>query len=185
VIKIVDGSTPYPTLFRLDCALDNKTIIDLKKIQMVFEVEDLKVTVPLDPTKGRIYVEPTKRKELDTLYNMTAQMYDYVNLITEGILSWRSISSCASDSKEALKNWQQILHEVSTRKCARITYALQWIGIEICETTSYDVLINVVSFIREFELKISDQYRLLDLDVAPKENPTRWWAMHKDGIRDW
>jgi hypothetical protein len=51
--------------------LNNQTIIDLKKRQMIFEVEDLKVTVSLDPTEGRRYVEPVKGKELDNLYNMT------------------------------------------------------------------------------------------------------------------
>jgi hypothetical protein len=51
VIKIVDGSTPYPTLLGLDWEFDNQTIIDLKKRQMVFKVEDLKVTVSLDPLK--------------------------------------------------------------------------------------------------------------------------------------
>jgi hypothetical protein len=72
VIEIVDGSTPYPTLLGLDWAFENQTIIDLKKRQMIFEVEDLKVTAPLDPTEGRRYVEPVKGKELDNLYNMTA-----------------------------------------------------------------------------------------------------------------
>jgi hypothetical protein len=53
VIEIVDGSTPYPTLLGLDWEFDNQTIIDLKKRNMVFEVEDLKVTASLDPTEGR------------------------------------------------------------------------------------------------------------------------------------
>jgi hypothetical protein len=138
VIEIVDGSTPYPTLLGLDWAFDNQTIIDLKKRQMIFEVEDLKVTVSLDPTEGRRYVEPVKGKEIDNLYNMTAWMDDYVNPTTDGVLSWRSISSCASDSEEALENWKQRLHEVSTRKCARITHALRWIGTEVCDPPRYD-----------------------------------------------
>jgi hypothetical protein len=55
---------------------------------MVFGVGDLKVTMPLDPTEGRRYVEPTKWKELDKLYNMAANMDDYVNTTTDGALSW-------------------------------------------------------------------------------------------------
>jgi hypothetical protein len=43
VIEIVDGSKPYPTLLGLDWDFDNQTIIDLKKRQMIFEVEDLKL----------------------------------------------------------------------------------------------------------------------------------------------
>jgi hypothetical protein len=116
---------------------------------------------------------------------MTVRMDDYVNPTIEGVLSWRSISSCASDSKEALENWQQRLHEVSTRKCARITHALRWIGTEIVEPPRYDGLTDVVYFIREFELQISNQQILLALDVVLKETPARWWVAHKDGIRDW
>jgi hypothetical protein len=116
---------------------------------------------------------------------MTVWMDDYVNPIAEGLLSWRSISSCTLDSEEAMENWQQRLHEVSTRKCARITHVLRWIGTEICEPPRYDGLTDVVYFIREFELQISDQQRLLALDVALKETPARWWDAHKDGIRDW
>jgi hypothetical protein len=78
----------------------------------------------MDPTKGRRYVELTKEKEIDNLYNGTTWMDDYVNPTVDGALSWQSISSCASDSEEALENWQQKLHEVSTRICAHITYAL-------------------------------------------------------------
>jgi hypothetical protein len=62
VIEIVDGSTPYPTLLGLDWEFDNHTISDVNKSQMVFKVEDLKVIVPLDPTEGTIFVEPSKRK---------------------------------------------------------------------------------------------------------------------------
>jgi len=66
----------------------------------------LKVTTSLDPTEGRRYVEPIKGKELDILYNMTVQMENYVNPTSDGVLRWRIISSCASDSKEYLENWQ-------------------------------------------------------------------------------
>jgi hypothetical protein len=59
-----------------------------------------------DPNEGRRYLELTKRKEIDNLYNMIAQMDDYVNPTTGGVLSWRSIFSCTSYSEEALDNWQ-------------------------------------------------------------------------------
>jgi len=65
----------------------------------------LKVIASLDHTEGRRYVEPIKEKYIDNLYNMTAWMDDYVNSTTDGLLSWRIISSCASDSEEALENW--------------------------------------------------------------------------------
>jgi len=87
VIDIVDRRTPYPTLLGLYCSFDNKTIIDLKKRHMVFKVEDLKVTTLLDPTEGKRYVEPTQRKELDNLYNMTMWIDDYMSPIIEGVVS--------------------------------------------------------------------------------------------------
>jgi hypothetical protein len=112
-------------------------------------------------------------------------MDDYVNPTTEGVLSWRSIISCTSDSEDALENWKQRLHEVSTRKCARITRALRWIGTEIVEPPRYIGLTPIEYFINEFEMQIPDQQRLLALDVALKVTSTRWWVVHKDGIRDW
>jgi hypothetical protein len=78
VIEIMDNNQPYLDFLGLDWAFENQTIINLKKREMIFEVGDLKVIVPLDPTEARRYVEPS-RKEIDNLYNMTAHMDDYVN----------------------------------------------------------------------------------------------------------
>jgi hypothetical protein len=94
IIDIVDDSQPYPTLMGLEWAFDNQTIINLKRREMIFEVRDLKVTTPLDPTKGTRYIEPTKGNEIENLYNMTVRMDDYVNPTTDGALSWRRISLC-------------------------------------------------------------------------------------------
>jgi len=59
---------------------------------MTFEVGDLKFPMPLDPTEGRIYVEPTRGgfspKEIDNLYNVTTEKEDYVNPTIDGALSW-------------------------------------------------------------------------------------------------
>jgi len=71
---------------------------------MIFEVGDLKLTTLLDLTEGKRYIEPAKGNEIDNLYNMTARMDDYINPTTDGALSWRSISSCALDSKEGLEH---------------------------------------------------------------------------------
>jgi hypothetical protein len=151
VIEIVDNSQSYPTLLGLDWAFDNQAIINLKKREMIFEGGGLKVTTPLDPTEARRYVEPT-RKEIDNLYNMTTCMDDYVNPTADGALSWRSISSCASDSEEGLEHWKHRLHKVSTRRCARITRSLHWIRTEVHDTPKFDGLTKVSSFVNEFEL---------------------------------
>jgi hypothetical protein len=91
---------------------------------MIFEVEDLKVTAPLDPTEGKRYIDPARGNNIDNLYNMIAWMDDYVNQIVYGVLSWGSITSCASDLEEDLEHWQQRIHEVSIRRCACMTQSL-------------------------------------------------------------
>jgi hypothetical protein len=59
VIEIVDGTTPYPTLLGLDWEFDNRAIINLKTRKMVFESCEYRVIVPLDPSEGERFVEPT------------------------------------------------------------------------------------------------------------------------------
>jgi hypothetical protein len=93
----------------------------LKRREMIFDGGDLKVTAPLDLTEGKRYIEPARGNEIEKLYNMTTWMDDYVNRTTYGALRWRIISSCVLYSEEGLEHWQQRMHEVSTRRCARIT----------------------------------------------------------------
>jgi hypothetical protein len=61
----------------------------------------------------------------------------YVTPTVDGVLNWRSITSCMLHSNTGLENWQQILHEVSTRRCARIDHAIRWVGTEIREPPSF------------------------------------------------
>ena len=110
VIKIVDDSNYYPTFLRLDLAFDNMAIINLKKRQMIFESKNMRVIIPLDPSEGVTYTEPVKEEyitaDIDNIYQMTAKEQDCVNP-TRVKLSWEHDSSCASDSKEELENWQK------------------------------------------------------------------------------
>jgi hypothetical protein len=71
VIEIVDDNQPYPTLMGLEWDFDNQVIINLKRREMIFEVGDLKVMTPLDPSKGMRYIEPTRGNDIDNIYNMT------------------------------------------------------------------------------------------------------------------
>jgi hypothetical protein len=73
---------------------------------MIFEVGDLKVNAPLDPSEGKRYREPTRWNDIGNLYNLIACMEDYVDPTMNGELSWRSISLCTSDLEAFLKNWQ-------------------------------------------------------------------------------
>jgi hypothetical protein len=43
-------------------------------------------------------------KDVNQLYKTTMHEEDYINPTADGMLSWRSISSCASDSDKGLEN---------------------------------------------------------------------------------
>jgi hypothetical protein len=93
---------------------------------MIFESGEYRVIAPLDPSEGGRYVEPATdnilTEDVNQLYRTTTREEDYINPTADGMLSWRSISSCASDSDTGLENWQQRLHELSTRRCARMMH---------------------------------------------------------------
>ena len=57
VIEIFDDTNPYPTLLGIDWEIDNKTILNFKKIILTFEDSKLRVVAPIDPFKGHRYVE--------------------------------------------------------------------------------------------------------------------------------
>jgi hypothetical protein len=86
---------------------------------MTFESSEYKVIVPLDPSEAESFMEPTSLnlEEINQLYRTTTRTEDYINPNDDGVLSWRSITSCNSDSDMGLDNWQKYLHEVSTRIC--------------------------------------------------------------------
>jgi hypothetical protein len=107
VIEIVDGTTPYPTLIGMDWAFENQAIINLKTRKMTFESREYRVIALLDPSEGERFVEPTcmDLEEIIQLYRTTAHNEDYVNPIVDGVLTWRSITSCATDSDTGLENW--------------------------------------------------------------------------------
>jgi hypothetical protein len=187
VIEIVDDTTPYPTLLGLDWAFDNQAIINLKTRKMTFESGEYRVIAPLDPSEGERFVEPTclDLEEIGQLYRTTARDEDYVNPTADGVLSWRSITSCATDSDTGLENWQQRLHEVSMRRCARIDRAVRWVGTEIREPPSFHGINDLETFLTQYEDAVLENQRLLALDLALKATPARWWGAHKETITDW
>jgi hypothetical protein len=99
VIEILDGTTPYPTFLGLDWEFDNQAIINLKTRKMTFESGEYRFIAPLDPSKRGRFLEPTclDLEEINQLYRTTTREEDYVNPTTDGVLNWRSITSCDSD----------------------------------------------------------------------------------------
>ena len=161
VIEIIGDSRLYPALLGIDWAIGNMDVIDLRKRQMTFEDNHIRVIAPLDPFQGPRYIEPIRAEDearnMESLYQMMANQSDYINPTTEGNISWRCDSSCASDSDVSLENWQNILYEVSSRRCAFMTKSLRWIGAEIKDTPSFDVLEDVKDFLKQFEWEIPQE----------------------------
>ena len=58
-IEIVDDTKPYPLFLGLEWVYDNQAIINLKTQKMTFESRKYRVIVPLDPSEGERFVEPT------------------------------------------------------------------------------------------------------------------------------
>ena len=85
------------------------------------------------------------------MYKTTARAKYYVNPTADGVFSWRSITSCASDSNTGLENWQQRLHEVSTRRCARIERAVRWVGTKIREPPSFYGINDLEEFLTRYK----------------------------------
>jgi hypothetical protein len=189
VIEIVDDSCPYPTLLGIDWAFNNSTVIDLKKRRMTFERDGLRVISPLDPDEGQRYTKPIREEdrayEPENIYKLTTRQHDYINPTSDGNLSWRSDNACSLDSEEALEKWKNKMYVVSTRRCARLTREVRWIGTTVSNLPAFDGLNNLEAYLLEFEEIVPIQQRLLALDESLKETPTRWWGTHKHNIIDW
>ena len=67
-------------------------VINLKKRKMTFEDKQIRVIAPLDPFQGPRYIEPIRAEEevrnMESLYQMTANQSDYINPTIEGNISW-------------------------------------------------------------------------------------------------
>ena len=72
---------------------------------------------------------------------------DHISSMVDGNLSWKCVSSCTFDSGEALENWQNRLHEVSMRRCARVTSSVQWVETESRELPTYEKFIYTLDMV--------------------------------------
>jgi hypothetical protein len=187
VIEIVDDTTPYPTLLGLDWVFDNQAIINLKTRKMTFKSGEYRFIAPLDRLEGERFIEPTclDLEEIGQLYRTNVHDEDYVNPTADGILSWRSITSCATNSDTSLENWKQRLHEVSTRRCERIDCTVRWVGTKIREPPIFNEINDLETFLMQYEDVVLESQRLLALDLSLKDTPTIWWCAHKETITYW
>ena len=102
----------------------------------------MRVVSPIDPLEGRRYVELVYSEGqgdyLDHIYNISAPKDDYIHPTMDGNLSWRSASSCTSYSGEALGNWKNRLHEVSIRRCIKVTQSMPWVENQLRDLPTYE-----------------------------------------------
>ena len=54
LIDIMDDIQSYPSFMGMEWDFYNQDITNLKIMDMIFEVGDLKVTTPLDPSEGKV-----------------------------------------------------------------------------------------------------------------------------------
>jgi hypothetical protein len=77
------------------------------------------------------------------------------------------------------------MYEVSTRRCARLTREVHWIGTTMSKLPTFNGMNPLESFLTDFEEIVPTQQRLLAMDEALKATPERWWGTHKRNITDW
>jgi hypothetical protein len=77
------------------------------------------------------------------------------------------------------------MYEVSTRRCARLTREVCWIGTTVSNLPTFDGLNPLETFLSDFEENLPIQQRLLAMDEAMKATPVIWWGTHKSNITDW
>ena len=71
------------------------------------------------------------------------------------------------------------------RRCVRVTRFVQWVENELRELPTYEGLLNLVTFLTEFEGLVTESQCLSALDHVLKATPTRWWGVHKKSITYW
>jgi hypothetical protein len=56
---------------------------------------------------------------------------------------------------------------------------MRWVGTKVREHPTYNGTSNLGHFLVSMEEKITEDQRILVLDLALEETPARWWASHK------
>jgi uncharacterized protein YbcC (UPF0753/DUF2309 family) len=152
-------------------------VVDLKKRKITIERDCISIIEILDLDEGQRHTEPIREEdhayELENIYKLTARQQDYINPTADENLSWKIDSACSLDSEEALENWKNKMYEVSTRICARLTREVRWINTTVSKLPTFDGLNPLETFLSNFEESVPMQQRLLAMDEALKETPTR------------
>jgi hypothetical protein len=68
---------------------------------------------------------------------------------------------------------------------AQLSEQMRWVGTEVREHLTYNGTSDLGSFLVSMEEKIAEDQRIVVLDLALEDTPARWWASHKEVIRNW
>jgi hypothetical protein len=88
--------------------------------------------------------------------------------------TYSEVFLCYIDIWFLTENWQQSLHEVSTRRCARIDCSVRWVGTKKREPPSFHGVNDLEEFLKKYEEGVLENKRLLALDISLKETPAIW-----------
>ena len=166
----------------------NAAIINLKRWQMTFEGNGLRVIIPLDPSQGERYTEPLRdegeQDTLDHIYNITATDADYVEPNTDGVMDWQCDSSCMSDSDDGLENWQQRLYELHGHRCAQITQSLRCLRAQPRELPAQVGMTDLGKTILRMPDQVPQSQRMQTLETALGATAAGW-IDHKNSTPSW
>ena len=85
VMENTNDNNPYPPFLGLDWEFSNMVILNLKKRKMIFESNNMKVIVPLDPLEEARYTKRVKEEcnaiYIDNIYQMTTKNKTILTLL--------------------------------------------------------------------------------------------------------
>jgi len=184
VIEIMDESSPYPALLRIDWATNMNGVINLKQRKVIFEKKSLRVVVPLDPIDGPRYIElvhnEDKDNALDCVHKIAAN-----RLKEEWRLSRGYASSCTNDSDEEDERWKSRVNGVTTLHCNMMTKSLYFVKAQNHELQMYDGLTVVDEFLVKFKSVVPGYQQFDVLKWTLHVTLTRWWDTHEGTFKNW
>jgi hypothetical protein len=94
-------------------------------------------------------------------------------------MSWRSVFSYDTYSKDSLEIWKNKLYEDSTRICTRITKEVHHIGLELCDAPIFDGIGPVDTFLVQMEEVVPKNQMIQAMDVVIKGTHVCWCVTHR------
>jgi hypothetical protein len=174
----MDESEPYPELLGIDWAFDNNAVLNLKKRQMSYETDTLRMVATLYPYEADWYNEPLDEEVkiliIENIYKIIGHKEDYINPTTNRYLIWRSVKYHDMDSTDAMERWKNKIYEVSMRRCSpmSIEERMEYFGSYMYDGSNpVDISIAWIQCIPKY-------WRICTLESVLTWIPARWCTAH-------